>query len=341
MDDTPILESVYKIWDYAKHNALCDLIQYKGFFFCCFRESDAHVYGTNGVIRILKSNDGETWVSSALIAEDGVDLRDPKLSITPNGQLMLLLGGSIYHEKKYLTRQPRVTFSDNGHNWGTLTPILQEREWLWRVTWHQDIAYGASYSAVDESKPKGEWKIKLFSSQNGIDYSLITTWIVPGKPNESTIRFDEQNRMIALVRREQRLSNQDWIGISAYPYHSWNWKQARCHLGGPNFLIFPEGKMWAAGRLIEINPYGYFGRTALCEMTLEDLIPALFVPSGGDDTSYPGLVYDKGVMWMAYYSSHETKTAIYMAKIKFLDSKSRPSGVEPETFGSGGQRSIH
>jgi hypothetical protein len=45
------------------------------------------------------------------------------------------------------------------------------------------------------------------------------------------------------------------------------------------------------------------------------LSPLVTFPSGGD-TSYPGLVWHEGVLWFSYYSSHEGKTAIYLAKVK-------------------------
>ena len=36
----------------------------------------------------------------------------------------------------------------------------------------------------------------------------------------------------------------------------------------------------------------------------------------GGDCSYPGLVFHEGLLYMSYYSSHEGKTSIYLAKIK-------------------------
>jgi len=41
----------------------------------------------------------------------------------------------------------------------------------------------------------------------------------------------------------------------------------------------------------------------------------LILPSGGD-TSYPGLVWHEDQLWVSYYSSHEEKTAIYLARGK-------------------------
>ena len=64
-------------------------------------------------------------------------------------------------------------------------------------------------------------------------------------------------------------------------------------------------------------------------MTLDRYEPVLSVPSGGDN-SYPGLVWHDGLLWMSYYSSHEGKSAIYLARIKVpLEAESLGSRVEP------------
>ncbi|MFO7594662.1 MAG: hypothetical protein R6X15_11545, partial [Pseudomonadota bacterium] len=47
-------------------------------------------------------------------------LRDPKLSITPQGELMVLAGGSVYEGEVLRTRQPRVAASTDGQEWGLL-----------------------------------------------------------------------------------------------------------------------------------------------------------------------------------------------------------------------------
>ena len=45
------------------------------------------------------------------------------------------------------------------------------------------------------------------------------------------------------------------------------------------------------------------------------LTPVLTFPSGGD-TSYPGMVWHDGLLWISYYSSHEGNTSIYLARVK-------------------------
>ncbi len=42
---------------------------------------------------------------------------------------------------------------------------------------------------------------------------------------------------------------------------------------------------------------------------------ALQLPSGGD-TSYAGMAWHDGLLWISYYSSHEGKANIYLAKVK-------------------------
>src|SRR4051794_29665597 len=143
----PELVSVEKIWDRGAHNAFTDLIRWHDKWYCTFREADAHV-GGDGALRVLESTDGKTWQPAGLVTEKGVDLRDPKLSITPDDRLMIVAGGSIYGGTTTLKgRQPRVTFSKDGREWTPPQPVLVEGEWLWRVTWHGGKAYGVSYDA--------------------------------------------------------------------------------------------------------------------------------------------------------------------------------------------------
>src|SRR5947207_15931037 len=102
----PEIVSVAKIWNQGKHNAFTDLIRWRGKWYCSFREADAHV-GGDGQLRVLESADGEKWQSAALIGEKGIDLRDPKLSITSDDRLMIVAGGSVFEgTKKLKSREP-------------------------------------------------------------------------------------------------------------------------------------------------------------------------------------------------------------------------------------------
>jgi hypothetical protein len=70
-------------------------------------------------LRVLESTDGDKWDSAAVVSEKGIDLRDPKLSITTNDRLMIVAGGSVNEGMTVKERQPRVCFSTDGRRWTT------------------------------------------------------------------------------------------------------------------------------------------------------------------------------------------------------------------------------
>lgn len=312
--DIPILVSVQKIWDHAPHNAFTDLIRFHNYWFVTFREADTHQHGTPGKIRLLCSAETISWMPVALFELLDQDLRDPKLSITPDGKLMLLFVAAIFNEELgHNIRQSYVCFSHDGSLWSNPEPVLAPYEWLWRVTWHRGKAYGAAYKYSDPSDWHQEWLIALHYSDDGINYQKITDWDVAGHPNETTLQVAPNDAMVALLRRDAGDANA-WIGYSIPPYNSWNWNTAKYYFGGPNFVLLPDGTMWAAGRFIAKTPYGLIAKTILSEMNIKSLMPRLIFPSHGD-TSYPGMVYWDRFLWVSYYSSHEDTTAIYLAKV--------------------------
>lgn len=298
------LVDVRKIWDAAPHCAFTDLIRFRDTWFCTFREADTHAGSRDGAVCVLRSPDGERWESAAIVAEAGIDLRDPKLSITPDGRLMLLCGGSVYEGKVRTGRQPRVAFSEDGTTWTPPRRVLAEGDWLWRLTWHEGTGYGVSYRGDGTSA-------ELYRTRDGLDYERVGSWDVPGA-GETTLRVLPDGTMIALVRREAD-DRHGRTGRSSPPYSSWTWTDAGLRLGGPNFLELPDGRLVAGTRF-----HGPDGpRTILAAMTpTTPLDPILTLPSSGD-TSYPGLVWHDGLLWVSYYSSHEGgRTAVYLARIR-------------------------
>lgn len=320
------LIEVRKIWDKAPHSAFTDLVRFNDRWYCTFREGERHVHGKDGEIRVIVSEDGRQWESAALFIEDGIDLRDPKLSVTPDGRLMLLIGGSIYREEKMVGRQPRVTFSDDGTTWEPLQLILSNGEWLWRVTWHQGRAYGVSYTSGDLNTAG------LFVSDDGINYEPITRFEMDGFANETTLRFFPDGEMIALVRRDKG-NTMAWIGTSKPPYTDWSWTETKHRVGGPNFIILANGEMIATGR-----SYPDGAKTVVAAMNRESYEPCLTLPSGGD-TSYAGMVWHEDILWISYYSSHEGKSAIYFAEVSLREkAESGQDSGDTEVFSDNGIR---
>ncbi len=305
------LLSVQKIWDRAPHNAFTDLIHFKGSFFCAFREGEQHAGGEDGTVRILQSVDGLTWKSAVTLSKKGIDLRDPKFSIMPDGRLMLSLGGSRFNGEEYLGRSPHVAFSTDGIYWSDIQDVHMPHEWIWHVTWHKEVGYGVSYRYSDQQDNEQPWISTLFQTQNGLHYSKITEFAIPDYPSEVTLRFQPDGTMIALARRYGGA----WVGHAKPPYHDWQWAETEYRLGGPDFLILPNGDMWAAARVVTGQGEEAKTETVLGKMTLTSFTPVLVFPSGGD-TSYPGMVYYNGILFVSYYSSHEGKSAIYLARVQ-------------------------
>ena len=110
----------------------------------------------------------------------------------------------------------------------------------------------------------------------------------------------------------RRKGREGWIGIASPPFTNWNFTPSNKRLGGPNFIELPNGKWVAGSRDYDEKPVC----TALWWLNPEDGQYQEFMnfPSAGDN-SYPGFVVDEsqGRLYVSYYSSHEGKTAIYLA----------------------------
>ena len=84
----PQLVQCRMIWGRAPHNAYTDLIRHNGRWYCVFREGSL-AYSPDGSLRVITSADGEFWQEAAALVAPPTDLREPKLSATPDGRLLL------------------------------------------------------------------------------------------------------------------------------------------------------------------------------------------------------------------------------------------------------------
>lgn len=301
---------VRKIWDAAPHNAFTDLAHWNGQFVCAFREGRRHV-STDGQIRVLTSTDGGEWKSAALLALEGYDLRDAGLAVAPDGRLMLIGGAAPRNEENERAATGSfVAFSRDGVEWTKPAVVVDPGRWLWRVTWHKGTAYGVAYAANG-----GARHTSLLASDDGTKFrTLVPKLLDAGYPTEATLRVDSNDIMYCLQRRDgQPPHDSAYLGISRPPYSDWQWHDLQVYFGGPNLLQLPSGQWIGAGRIH--GPGGATTQLAWLDPEQKSLQPILKLPSGGD-TSYPGLVWHDGLLWVSYYSSHEDKTNIYLATVK-------------------------
>lgn len=310
--------TVDRIWSQG-YASFPSIEKFNGAWYITFREGESHVFDKNGIaagkIRILRSEDGVEWKSIALLEKEGFDLRDPKLSVTPDGKLMVMIGGSVYVEKKNVARVPHVSFSKDGKTFSNPQEALidgktSEDDWLWRVTWAGKTAYTVSYRKDHKTGYE-----HLMSSNDGVKWKSVSE--IPVCGNETTLRMLPDGRMAALVRREGKGNTSCWCTSKA-PYTEWEVKEMKSKVNGPDMIVLRDGRIIAGGRSLDSDA----PKTKLWEVTPEGKLTELLVLPSGGDNSYPGFAQVGNELWVVYYSSHELRrdngrprAAIYLAKI--------------------------
>lgn len=307
------LVDVRKIWDAAPHNAFTDLIRFQNQWFCVFREGTGHV-NYHGKLRVIASADGEQWESTALLSAIFADLRDAKITVTPKQELMLS-GAAAMHPPIPFRHQSLSWFSPDGRAWSEASKIGDTNMWLWRATWHKGTAYCIGYRTVD---PKFT---RLYTSKDGRTFDTrVDRLFDRGYPNEHGLVFLSDDTAVCLLRRDGA-ENTAQLGTAKPPYQAWEWRDLGLYVGGPALIRLPDGRLLAGGRkLVRAKPpekKATGPKTVLWSVDLigGKLTELLEFPSGGD-TSYPGLVWHDDLLWVSYYSSHEGKTSIYLARVR-------------------------
>lgn len=293
-----------RIWDRAPYSAFTDLVHYGGRFLCAFREGATHHAEAGlGTLRLLGSTDGKAWETVAVIGRAGYDLRDPKFSVTPSGELMLTAGAV----KPGVTGVDRVHtlayFSRDAARWGEPVAIGEPGLWLWRVTWHGGKAYSVGY---------GRGLRRLFVSDDGRTFRTIVHDFANSEGgNEATLVFDRDGTAYCFLRRDTDTLGARW-GISKAPYTDWEWKDLGRRVGSPHVMEAPDGRLIGVVRYFE----GNFRKVAVVEMDRKGGMRELAgLPSSNGDSGYAGMVWRDGELWISYYSTHVArKTSIFVAR---------------------------
>ncbi|MEO2013992.1 MAG: sialidase family protein [Fuerstiella sp.] len=307
-EDTPAprLIEVRRIWDKAPHNAFTDLLRHGGRWYCVFREGSKHV-SPDGSLRVITSDDGHDWQSLALISHPVDDLRDAKLSVTPDGRFMLN-GAGMQADKPVRYHSMSWFSADQGRTWDAGRRIGDPGYWLWRGQWHDSVVYSMGYETY---RDRSKRTLRLYRSTDGASFD---PWVdkvnVPNGVGEDRILFLKDGSALCLLRHETGTKN-GLLGTSKPPFKQWTWQELNLRIGGPNMIQLPDGRILAATRL-----YAPRTRTSLSwiDPAAGTMTECLELPSGRD-TSYAGMVLHEGVLWISYYSSHEEKTCIYLAKV--------------------------
>jgi hypothetical protein len=306
-------ERQQRIWDAAPHNAFTSLLRHEDRWLCAFREASSH-QGSNrdrGTFRILQSSDGQDWVSLATLQHSAYDLRDPKLSLDPRGQLMLLCGAAQHSSQqgvRFDALRTVVTFSASGRQWSDWQEVLGPWEWLWRLTWHQGAGYGVAYHVGRQGQtPRETRTATLYKTTDGTRYEPITQFQTPEGAGESTLRF-EADGTARLVMRRDGGRQRALLGTASPPYTKWQLVDVAYRLGGPDLIQLGDGSWWLASRSHDRR------KTVLARVDFQrGAIEEQYAIEGGPECGYPSLAWHDDRLWMTFYSSHEAKPAIYRA----------------------------
>lgn len=268
-----------------------------------FREGAGHV-SPDGKIRVIASRDGTNWSSAALIAQSERDLRDPKITRMPDGSLMIYAAAAD-RPKTPVTHQSVACFSRDGHKWSAPVDVADKNIWLWRLNWKGEVGYGIGYDTA------GEKFVRLYKTSDGRKFdTVVENLFAEQYPNESGLVFEPDGTLLCLLRRDGQPGH-GLFGTAKAPYTKWEWKDVGAKIGGPQLIRLEDGRFIAGVRL-----YDGGARTSVVQLDRETgrMTELLKLPSGGD-TSYPGVVFHENRLWISYYSSHEGKTSIYMARV--------------------------
>ncbi len=313
----PILTK--KIYDAAPHCAYPDVAYFRDKLFIAFREGDA-APGTqptdHGKIRILSTTDGEYWEPIGLIEMKGMDLRDPKISVTPKNKLLILMGGAKYEDGKISEFKTYYSLSDAmGKKFSIPEPLEFDAKTgdgfkrLWRMTWHDKTGYGVVYS-MDENGETGQSKAWLIKTGKNIEIEPITELNTGGAPSKAAIVFGPRDEMMMLVRRDGDVGV---MGKSKPPYTEWHWTVLSFSFTAPEFELVPINKVVIGSGMKDEN-----GSHIAILLGKEDLKFREIIPlTSSEETGYPGMVSIGGFIWMTFHSGKKGHPAIYFTRIPY------------------------
>lgn len=306
------LKKCQKAANYAPHSGFTDICRFGTRRLICFREASTHMSG-DGTIKVLMMDDDAKVIWRENIRLPGFDLRDPKLSVTPEGKLLLLAYARQpdAQNRTYWARSI-CWFSGDGLSWSQPRFLAAPYWWLWRITWQQNDAYGFAYNrtanALDLYKGNPRRQFELW--QPGV---LSLERHQRGYPNESVIRFAANGTAYAVVRRDADTGTA-MLGTATAPYKHWQWRDINAYIGAPDMVLLNDNEAIVAGRFwLNRQPKTGIG---LLSLTTASVSLLTTLPSAGD-SSYPGLSMHNGVLSVSYYSCHENRqSSIFLAELQ-------------------------
>ena len=140
--------------------------------------------------------DGNVWQSSASVSVPGADLRDPKLSTTSYGRL-LLLAEAVSDGAAAPAHRTLAWSSPDSREWEGPAQAGDPGMRLGRVTWHLNRAYSVGYGSP------GPGPVRLYSSGDGERFTVQADNLLPPRQDaEAGLLFGRDGSALCLLRGE-------------------------------------------------------------------------------------------------------------------------------------------
>ncbi|MCB1066203.1 MAG: hypothetical protein KDN20_25195 [Verrucomicrobiae bacterium] len=320
------VENIRRAYHNGEHNAFTDLIRWQGKFWLTFRSCpDGHMVNPTSSIRVLNSDDAQTWTEVHQFSVPRRDVRDPHF-LEFQGKLFIYTGtwwsgdGPLPRDQYNLNQHlGYAVFSENGEKWSDLQ-VLEGTygHYIWRAATHEGKAYlcgrrklayaegesGAGAAPVVQSV--------MLESENGLAWRFHSLF-QESRGDETAFRFEPDGSLLAVSRTGGQPAQlvrapKPWVEKTRTEFPE--------YIGGPLLAKWGERTLVGGRRNTKEGP-----KTVLYWLNGETLTDFATLPSGGDN-SYPGFVeYDDGRGLISWYSSHEKDaegkviTAIYLADL--------------------------
>lgn len=291
----------------GRHNAFTDLALWKGQYYLCFRNGEAHG-SMDGEIRVMRSADLKNWEPCGTLNTYGDD-RDPHFVCTDNTLMVYFGVWDLIHGTGHNTPDRNVVrshtaSSTDGVTWSKVQGVYEPGFWLWRVTPYKGAFYSAAYTA---RRPKPDSReTRLLRSSDGLNWDLVSLVTNEHMCGEADIWFQPDDSMWLVTRANDKSGN-------SYLYRS---DPTLTKWSGESLGTMIHSPVWAHWR----NRHFISGRgkqaekqsvTRIWEWKDGRVEEVITLPSGGD-TSYSGLVVDPATLeaeapalFVSWYSQHE------------------------------------
>jgi hypothetical protein len=293
-----------RIWERAPHNAFTDLVRFQDRLYCVLREgTDAH--SSDGAIRVLSSADGSQWEPAAIVRSpiQHSGLHDPKLAVTPAGELFLTAAVSVPGD----CLRSMAWRSRDGREWSSLQPVCDTHFYPGRVAMHRGKAYVYSYGTICGSAQT----VKIGTSDDFTSFNELMKETFSGFfPYDGALAFDGDSGFCLMTRSG---SATGFLGTSKPPFTSWTWKPLDRRIANPNLLRLPKGQILAS-----VGLHDHRARTSLCMLdpVAGKLREIVELPAQGAVGA--GLALEGGHLWASFHAPHEGKPCVFVAKIKLV-----------------------